>query len=502
MGLTDRVKNWVGSARSKVAAAVEKGVRIVPGVERQIEKQFESVLGDMEASLKPYRKEFPSLERLPEVGRDREAILRDLEKMKDREQDRWKEGLVSGGVYHGDSDFIDFLCQVYALHSQTNPIHPDVWPSASKFEADIVAMTANMLGAASTPDEICGTVTSGGSESILMAMKAYRDRAIEQKGISQPEIVAPITAHPAFDKAAQYFQIRMRRIPTAADFRADVPAMAEAINERTIAVIGSAPAFPHGGIDPIEELSGLARQRGVGFHTDGCLGGFLLPWAEKLGYRVPGFDFRLPGVTSMSADTHKYGFAPKGTSVVLYRGAELRRFQYFTVTDWPGGIYFSPTVAGSRPGGLLAACWAAMVATGKKGYLEGARKILETGRTIRSGIESIPGLRVLGDPLWIIAFDSPEFDIYRVLDFMSKRGWSLNGLHRPPAVHLAITLRHTQAGVAERFLADLREAVDHVKAHPGEKGGMAPVYGMAGTLPFRGVISDMLKRTMDLLYKT
>jgi glutamate/tyrosine decarboxylase-like PLP-dependent enzyme len=501
MAIADRFRAWWSSTRARAAAVVEKGMRSVPGVEGQIEKQYESVLGQMEASLKPYRQEFPSLERIPEVGRDQASILCDLEKLKSREENRWKEGLVSGGVYHGDPAFIDFLCRVYSMHSQCNPLHSDVWPSASKFEADIVAMTANMLGSASSKDEICGTVTSGGSESILLAMKTYRDFAREEKGITRPEVVAPSTAHPAFDKAAQYFQINIRRIPVASDYRADLAAISAALNDRTIAIIGSAPSFPHGVIDPIEELSELARARKIGFHTDGCLGGFFLPWAEKLGYRVPPFDFRLPGVTSMSADTHKYGFAPKGTSVVLYRGQELRRYQYFTVTDWPGGIYFSPTIAGSRPGGLVAACWAAMVATGEKGYLDGTRRILETAQIIRKGIESIPDLRVLGDPLWIIAFDSPKLDIYRVLECMSKRGWSLNGLHRPPAVHIAVTLRHTQAGVADRFVNDLRNCVLYVKDNPTEKGTMAPVYGMAGTLPFRGVIADMLKRYMDLLYK-
>lgn len=501
MGLTDRFKNWARSARAGVASVVEKGVRSVPGVERQFEKQYESVLGDLEKGLKPYRNDFPSHERLPEVGKDREAILREMETLRAREETRWKEGLVSGAVYNGDPGFTDFLCRVYALNSQSNALHPDVWPSVSKFEADIVAMTAHMLGAASAGSEICGTVSSGGTESILLAMKTYRDRARSEKGITKPEFVAPVTAHPAFDKAAQYFEITMRRVPVGPDYRADVAAMAAAVTKKTIAMIGSAPTFPHGLIDPIQELSEIARRRGIGFHTDACLGGFLLPWAEKLGYPVPPFDFRLPGVTSMSADTHKYGFAPKGSSVVLYRGQELRRYQYFTVTDWPGGIYCSPTISGSRSGGLVAACWAALVATGEKGYLEGARKILETGKVIREGIAAIPGLRVLGDPLWVIAFDSPEVDIYRVLDFVSKRGWNLNGLHRPPAVHVAVTLRHTQPGVAERLLADLREGVAHVKAHPGEEGGMAPVYGMAGTLPFRGVIADMLKRYMDLLYK-
>jgi glutamate/tyrosine decarboxylase-like PLP-dependent enzyme len=501
MRFRDRVKNWVASARSGVASTVEKGVRVVPGVDRQFEKQYEAVLGHMEAGLKPYRHDFPPVARLPETGRDRESVLRELEALKAREEGRWRDGHVSGAVYHGDPEFIEFLCRVYALHSQCNPLHTDVWPSASKFEAEIVAMTANMLGAAAAGNEVCGAVTQGGSESILMAMKAYRDRAREEKGITRPEIVAPTTAHPAFDKAAEYFGMRIRRVPVGPDFRAAVGAVAGALCERTVVVVGSAVTFPHGVIDPIGELSELARARGIGFHTDACLGGFVLPWAEKLGYPVPPFDFRLPGVTSMSADTHKYGFAPKGTSVVLYRGAALRRYQYFTVTDWPGGIYCSPTIAGSRAGGLLAACWAALVTTGEKGYLDAARRILETGRTVREGVAAIPGLRVLGEPLWIVAFDSPDFDIYRVLDAMGKSGWSLNGLHRPPAVHLAVTLRHTQPGVADRFLDDLRAAVEHVRTQPPEKGGMAPVYGMAATLPFRGVVADLLKRYMDLLYK-
>jgi glutamate/tyrosine decarboxylase-like PLP-dependent enzyme len=376
-----------------------------------------------------------------------------------------------------------------------------VWPSAAKFEAEIVAMTAHMLGADAVGDAVCGTVTSGGTESILMAMKTYRDFARDQRGITRPEIVAPTTAHPAFDKAAHYFNMRIKRVPVGADFRADGAAMRRMLSRQTVVVIGSAPAFPHGVMDPVTELAAVARDRGIGFHTDACLGGFLLPWAEKLGYGVPPFDFRVPGVTSMSVDTHKYGYAAKGTSVVLYRSPQLRRYQYFTATDWPGGLYYSPTVAGSRPGGLLAACWAAMVAMGEQGYLESTKRILEVARVIRRGVESIPELRVLGDPLWIIAFDSPTLDIYRVLDAMTARRWNLNGLHRPAAVHFCVTLRHAQPGVAERFVADLQQAVDEVKAHPEDPGRMAPVYGMAGSLPLRGMVGEMLKRYMDLLYK-
>jgi glutamate/tyrosine decarboxylase-like PLP-dependent enzyme len=227
----------------------------------------------------------------------------------------------------------------------------------------------------------------------------------------------------------------------------------------------------------------------------------VLPWAEQLGFPVPPFDFRLPGVTSISDDTHKNGYAAKGTSVILYRSPALRRYQYYTATEWPGGLYFSPTFAGSRPGALSAACWAALVATGRNGYLDATRRILETAAEIKAGITKIPGLRILGDPLWVIAFASGNLDIYRVMDFMTERKWSLNGLHKPPAVHLCVTLRHTQPGVASQFLTDLEAAVEHVAAHPEEQGGMAPVYGMGASLPLRGVVSDLLKFYMDVLYK-
>ena len=254
-------------------------------------------------------------------------------------------------------------------------------------------------------------------------------------------------------------------------------------------------------IDPIEELSELARKRGIGFHTDACLGGFILPWAAELGYDIPPFDFRLPGVTSISADTHKYGYAAKGTSVVLYRNKDLRHYQYYKVGDWPGGLYFSPTFAGSRPGALSAACWAAMVSIGRSGYLDASRRILQTGAKIREAVEALPELRVLGDPLWVVAFTSDELNIYQVLEFLTKRNWNLNGLHRPASIHLAVTLRHTQEGVAERFARDLRDAVEYVKANPAEEDGMAPIYGMASTLPVQGVVTDLLERYLDILYE-
>jgi glutamate/tyrosine decarboxylase-like PLP-dependent enzyme len=199
-------------------------------------------------------------------------------------------------------------------------------------------------------------------------------------------------------------------------------------------------------LDPIAELSEMARARHLGFHADACLGGFVLPFAAELGRHIPAFDFSLPGVTSMSADPHKYGYAPKGTSVVLYRGRELRRHQYFTAGDWPGGLYYSPTLSGSRPGGLSAAAWAAMASMGKEGYLDATTRILEAADRIKEGIGAIEGLEILGDPLWVIAFTAGDVDVFRLLEAMTRRGWRLNGLHHPPAIHLAVTLRHATAG--------------------------------------------------------
>lgn len=475
----------------------------IPFVRRRLEAEYARMLDEIRAAAKPYRDRLPKHARLPAAGRDREELFAEIDALQRQEQQRWRDGFVSGAVYHGDPEHIDFLNRVYARCSQANPLHADLWPSVVKYEAEIVAMTGHMLGSehADDPDEICGTVSSGGTESIMLAMKTYRDQARAQRGVRRPNMVVPTTAHAAFDKASRYFGIEMIKIPVGPDFRADVGATRRAIGRNTVVVVGSAPAFPHGVVDPIEALSELARARGIGFHTDACLGGFVLPWARELGYPVPPFDFRLPGVTSISADTHKYGYAAKGTSVVLYRGTARRRFQWYTTTDWPGGLYMSPTFAGSRPGALSAACWAAMLSIGADGYREATRRILETAATIRAGLEDMPGIRVLGDPLWVLAFTSDEVDIYRVMDFMTHRQWNLNGLHRPACVHLCVTLRHTQAGVAERFLADLRDAVAHVRTQPPSEGGMAPIYGLAGSLPVRGAISDVLERYLDVLYE-
>ncbi len=459
-------------------------------------EMFEQV----EKILKPYQEGFISFKELPNEGLDRDRILEEMQKLKSIEEATWKEGYVSGAVYHGHQEHIDFLNQAYAINSQSNPLHPDLWPSATKFEAEIVSMTSKMLGAGEDSN-VCGTVTSGGTESILLAMKTYRDWAEAEKGIHQPEIIAPVTAHAAFDKSARYFKMNLKHIPIGDDFRADVDAARRAVTENTVVIVGSAPPYPHGIVDPIEELSEIAREHEIGFHTDACLGGFILPWVERLGYHVPRFDFRLPGVTSISADTHKYGYAAKGTSVILYRDPELRHYQYYSVTDWPGGLYNSPNLAGSRPGALSAACWASLVSMGERGYLEATKRIMDTATYIRQEIENVPELEVLGEPTFLIAFASDTLNIYQVLEYMTRKGWGLNGLHLPPSVHICVTLRHTQPGVKEHLIRDLKEAVTHIKANPESEEGIGPIYGMASMPGMEGFVTQILNWYLDTQFK-
>ena len=460
--------------------------------------------GGVFASMHPYREETATFTALPVKGRNRDEVLAELRGFGEREDARWETGQISGSYYHGGKDHYAFLNEIFGFFSHVNLLQRDMCPSGTKLEAEIVAMTARMLNgdavkALDPAEEVCGTVTSGGSESIMLPMLAYRERARAERSITRPEMVVPDTIHPAFSKGAYYFGIDLIRVPVGPDFLADVGAMAARITPNTIALAASAGNYPHGLIDPLGQLSDLALERGLGFHVDGCLGGFLLPWIEKLGYEVPVFDFRLPGVTSMSCDTHKWGYGLKGTSVVLYRGRALRRHQYFTATDWAGGLYASPTMAGSRSGGLTAATWAAMVALGEEGYLDAARHIMTAADTIRAGIEEIPELSVFGNPTFCIAMRSDVVDVFHVNDFLVSKGWRLNGLQRPPGLHLCVTLPQGRPGVAEHFVEDLREAVAYAKnpSQPNAKTGA--IYG-GGAVP-AGALEQMLMAWLDESYE-
>jgi sphinganine-1-phosphate aldolase len=450
--------------------------------------------------------ELQSYPRLPEKGRDRNDILRELRDISQQEDARWETGQVSGSYYHGGKEHYAWLKEVFGLFAHVNLLQRDMCPSGTKFEAEIVSMTAKMLNAdaaaaRNAEDQVAGAITFGGSESIMLPMLVYREKARAERGLATPEMVVPTTIHPAFQKGAHYFGMKLVRVPVGADYLADVDAMRAAINENTVALAGSAGNYPHGLIDPIGKLSDLALERGLGLHVDGCLGGFLLPWIEKLGYDVPPFDFRLPGVTSMSCDTHKFGYGLKGASVVLYRNKALRRFQYFSTPDWAGGLYASPTMAGSRSGGITASTWAAMVALGEEGYLDSARRIMKASDTIQAGIRRIPELQIFGKPTFCIGIRSEGLNIYHVNDYLGSKGWRLNGLQMPPGVHMCITLPQTRAGVAEKFVADLEDAVTYAKNPPDPNPRSGAVYGGGAGGFDPAFVNEMMRAWLDSTYE-
>jgi sphinganine-1-phosphate aldolase len=442
---------------------------------------------------------------LPKKGRAPDDILRELRTVARKEDARWQNGKVSGTYYHGGAEHYAFLNRVFALFSHVNLLQRDMCPSGTRFEGEIVAMTAKMLGAdaaraRNSEDQVCGAVTSGGTESIILPMLAYREQARAERGITAPEMVVPDTIHPAFSKGAHYFGIKLIRVPVGADYLADVDAMRAQIGPNTIAIAGSAANYPHGLIDPIEQLSNLALERKIGLHVDSCFGGFILPWIAKLGYDVPPFDFRLPGVTSMSCDTHKWGYGLKGASVVLYRNHALRRRQYFSQTDWQGGLYASPTIAGSRSGGITASTWAAMITLGEDGYLKATRRIMKAADTIKAGVRTIPELRIIGNPTYCIAITSDVLGIFHVNDFMVERGWRLNGLQRPPGFHICVTLPQTMPGVAARFARDIADGVAYAKQQGGNPPRTGAVYGGGAARIDPSLVNEMLLRWVDSGY--
>ncbi len=461
---------------------------------------------DLFGDMHPYNKRFAVHKQLPEKGMDEEEVLEQIQYMADEENKQWQRGQCSGTMYHGGMEHYAFLNEVFGAFSHVNILQRDMCPSATKFESEVLAMVGKMLhgdevGKVNRMDEEAGAVTSCGSESIFNAMYVYREWGREEKGITQPEVVAPMTIHPAHVKAAHYLGMKVIRVPVTSDFEADVEAMKECITPNTVALAGTAGTYPHGVVDPISKLSDLALEHKIGLHVDGCLGGFILPWIEKLGYDVPVFDFRLPGVTSITCDTHKYGYALKGTSTVNFRNKDLRRYMYFAQEDWPGGAYHSPTVLGSRSGGLSAAMWAALVSTGEQGYLKAAKAIMETSTKIRAGIAKIPELRIMGKSTFLIAITSDVFDPYFVNDYLHDKGWRMNGCQNPLGFHFCITLPQTQPGVAEQFLVDLAEGVESAKHPKREVPKTGFLYGMAGTEDGREMMRLGLKGYLDASYE-
>ncbi|MCE9649666.1 MAG: aspartate aminotransferase family protein [Parvibaculum sp.] len=396
---------------------------------------------------------------LPEKGTDWETLKREMEK-RGANDVKWRDGKTAVYVFNAGPDVERVQKEAYALFQSENGLGPMAFPSLKQMEDEVVR---NGLALLHAPEGAAGNITSGGTDSITMAMKTARDFARKEKGMTGiPNVVLPYSAHPAFDKAAKVMEIEVRRVPLGADFLADVEAMGKAADERTVMIVGSAPCFPYGLIDPIEKLGALAEARGLWLHVDACVGGYIAPFVRMNGGDVPPFDFEVPGVSSMSADLHKYGYCAKGASTVLFRTEALRAHMIFDTDTWPGGRMVTPTLAGTRPGGAIAAAWAVMNFLGVEGYRAKHKQVTDAREKIEAGVKAL-GFRVLGKPaLGLVAFTRDDLDCMAIWGKLFERGWFTSLTTEPKGLHLMLSPFHLQ--VADTYLADLAWAVEEVKA--------------------------------------
>lgn len=436
--------------------------------------------------------------RLRADGVSKDKLFEELDRIKEGDLD-WKRGRSFSLIYNAGEELVKTGAEAYGRFIIENGLSPMAFPSLLKLETEVISMTAGILGG---DENVVGSMTSGGTESIFMATKTCRDWARKHlPGATEPEIITSTTTHPAFDKSAHYLGLKIIHVPVGDDFRADVDAVKKAVNDNTIMMVGSAMTYPHGMVDPIEELAGFAADKGIWFHVDSCLGGLILPFVKKLGYPVPEFDFTVRGVTSMSADLHKYGFTPKGASTVLYRNSDYRYFQYFAFADFPGGVYGTSTLSGARTGGPIAGAWAVMRHLGEKGYLDLAQKAMNTTEKLIAGVRAIDGLDVIGAPdATVFAIRSDEINVYALSDELHSRGWMLEKQHMPPSLHVTVSPFHEN--VADEFLAELAEAADAVRdVDASNISQEAAMYGMMATMEDRSLARELAVEYLNDLYK-
>ena len=408
-----------------------------------------------------------SMKALPEKGLSADTLRSMLREL--HAEDYAKVSLRAGQLTHWalgpqaipDSDFAEISKEAVAQFSYESQFYVKTQPSLKRFHDDVIAFVGSLHGAGTGAG---GSVTTGGTESNMLAMKAARDWAREKSPrVRAPEAVMPRTAHPSFVKGERYLGVKTVRVPPGDDFRADVRAMEDAITENTIMLVASAPTYPHGAIDPIEEIADLANRHGLWFHVDSCVGGIIGPFMRRLNEPIPDFGFVHEGVTSMSADLHKHGYTPVGVSTVLYRDASLLEYQEFVFDDWPNGLHVAPVMVGSRPAGSLAGAWATIMYLGQNGYLELARRIVEIRDRLLDGIAAIPELQVFGNPkMTMIAFGSSSIDPFAVGDALTEAGWNVHRLQEPRGLHLIVDPFRGD-DLLNDYLTDLAAAVARVR---------------------------------------
>lgn len=497
--------------RDKITKSVFAVVMKLPPVRAKLETELGKTVTLIENSIIQNDDALLQFPELPETGLHPDIVLSEIDHLQDMlAHSDWENGRVSGAVYHGGDELLKLQLKAYEYYSVANQLHPDVFPGIRKMEAEVVSMVLKMFHA---PESGCGCTTSGGTESLLLTGLAAREYGKKHKGITRPEVIAPITVHAGIEKACYYFGMKLHKVDVdPKTYKVDTKKVRRLINDNTVLLVGSAPNFPHGIIDDIEELSRLATYYKIPLHVDACLGSFIVAFLEDAGVhkgkQLPLFDFRLPGVTSISCDTHKYGFAPKGSSIIMYRDPKLRECQYYVLSDWTGGMYGSPTLAGSRPGALMAGCWATLVHIGASGYRDSCNKIVKAAMKVRRAIETDSilsrHLEIIGDPLTaVIAFKvkkGSKLNIYSFSDSMNKRGWHLSALQNPAAVHFAFT--NLTVPVVNELIGDLIDTAQEQQAADEQpKSDTAAVYGVAGSVSTSGIADRVIVAFLDALYK-
>ncbi|GMM47013.1 sphinganine-1-phosphate aldolase [Pichia kluyveri] len=480
----------------------------LPVIRSKIEKEIKKTQASLESQL-IIKADHVNHSIIPDHGLSFKDVMNQLDELDHLKSVSWKEGKISGAVYHGGDDLIKLQTEAYHRFAVSNQLHPDAFPGVRQMESEVVSMVLNLFNAS---PEGCGTTSSGGTESLLLACLAARERGRVEKGITEPEIVAPKTIHAAVFKAAKYFKMKLLLADLdPKTFTVDINHVKRLITKNTVILLGSAPNFPYGTVDDIPKLSNLAVRYDIPLHVDCCLGSFVVAYYEKA-MKKPfpfEFDFRLPGVTSISCDTHKYGFAPKGSSIIMYKNSDYRKYQYYISSDWVGGLYGSPTLAGSRPGALTVGAWATMIHLGDDGYTEIITDILENAKLLKHAIvNEIDELDLIGDPLLsVISFKSDVINIHALGDMMSKKyGWHLSSLQQPAALHLAVTKLTNQSildlindlkkCVAECVEITKREGKDSIKSDT------AQLYGVAESISTSSVVDELVGCFLNVMYKT
>ena len=456
-----------------------------------MEKKIESIREEL--ALSAFEEWEKSFDELPDEGLTPTEVLQLADSLPGNND--WKKGKVSGAVYHCGDNLTELVQKMVCNNFWSNPLHSDLFPQIRQMETDIIRMCASLYHAS----EIAGCVTSGGTESIILACKTYRDIGLS-RGVEKPELIILDTAHVAFDKAAELLNMKLVKVKT--DSITCKPwwnELESSITESTVLLVGSAPSFSHGNIDDIDKMAKLAEKQRIGFHMDACLGGFIIPFSEQE------LDFRIRGVTSISLDIHKFGYGPKGNSVLLYRSRNLIHSQYFVSTDWRGGIYISPTLLGSRNGSIIAGAWATMIYFGKNGYQTLANNIISTTTEICDELKKLKDIYLIGNPrLCVIALGSDTLDINEVYDYLTKKGWSLNHLQYPSGFHLCVTPLFIKNNQQTVFVEDVKKAIEYIKTTPIDKrerlGPISMVYGTSQNLSERSYIKELGVYYQDLYY--